>query len=142
MKSRWLVKTVFVAGTSLLLAVPALAAESFVNYPPGANGPNDTAMSFYYFGSEGDIGQFPGTVVQMSCTARPAPDAERECVDGFRPALLTPEAGIHPLIPGTKRAAAQLKSAYEQGKNVLIFGRLYTNSGAILAGDIRVEHGA
>jgi hypothetical protein len=135
-------KTVMVAATSLLLAVPALAAESFVNYPPGADGPNDPAMSFYYFGSEGDVGQFPGTVVQMSCAARPAPDAASECVGGYRPALLTPEAGIHPLIPGTRSAAEQLQSAYMQGKRVLIFGRLYTNTGAILAGDIRIERGA
>lgn len=125
---------------TLALAIPAYAAEVFT-YAPPASGPDQPALQMYYLGSVGHVGEFPGKLVQMSCDARPAPQAS-DCVAGYRAALETPDGSVHPLIPGNDRTAQKMESARVQGENVRVFGRVYNNTGSILAGDIRLERGS
>ncbi len=122
-------------------ALPAAAAQPDVPYAARATGPDNPAMRMYYLGSVGHVGEFPGTLVRMDCEQRPTPAADRECAGGQRIALQTSDGTVYALVPGSYQAAQQLESATDLHKKVHVFGRLYTDSDAILAAEIRAEQG-
>ncbi len=139
MNSRW-VSAVVSFAVVIIIGMSARGAEVVRNPAPAA-GPADPALRMYYLGSVGHVGEFPGRVVQMSCDAAVAPQANEQCLNGLRSALETPDGSVHPLVPGTDRVARSLQSARLHGRKVRVFGRVYTNSGSILAGVVRPEHG-
>jgi hypothetical protein len=116
---------------SALLGLVALCAASIA----GAQAAPDDPFARFYAGVDSDlmVGTFPGKLVCLGCDLG-GPGGKKQCgAVGHRHALAAEDGGmVHPLIPGTAEALAQINSNELHGKKVEVRGRYYPALGAIL----------
>jgi hypothetical protein len=92
------------------------------------------SMAWFYSGSSGRIGNYPGNLVCLRCDLKPGPGAMAQCKkEGHRHALSMDSDGmIHPLLAGTDQVLNQINSGQLHDKQVVVHGTYYPSTGAIL----------
>jgi hypothetical protein len=92
------------------------------------------SMARFYGGGGARTGDFPGRLVCLRCDLKPGPNAMSQCEKlGHHHALsMEMDAMIHPLLPGTEKTLKQINSGELHGKDVIVHGKYYANTGAIL----------
>lgn len=97
------------------------------------------AMSKFYSGPVGKVGNFPGRLLCLRCDIKPGPGAMSQCEkEGHHHALsMDGDLMIHPLLPATKEVQKQINSGELHAKDVVVHGKYYPATGAILSIELR-----
>lgn len=107
--------------------------------PPTGSSPS---LARFYSGPITSVGEFPGTLVRLSCDSNEGgnPKAEsKQQQDGYA-LMVDGDDAIHPLLPGTDEVRSQLNSVDLQGRNAIVYGKYYPSTGVIFAGRIGVRN--
>jgi len=106
-------------------------------------GADSSPMTKFYTGPMVNIGEFPGTLVRLSCdpngTAYDAPARDRP--GQYYALMVQGDTVLHPLLPGTPEVKQELNSVGLHGTDVAVQGKYYPSTGAILVSRI-VEAGS
>lgn len=130
---RWLIAAAVLVGAGAAYAADPHSVTPRV--PPGGD---QTSMSRFYTGPVSSIGTFKGKLVCLRCDLAHAPDGAAQCQkEGHRHALSMVDGSmIHPLVAGTDEMLKQINSSELHDKNVIVTGKYYPSTGAILVSSV------
>ncbi len=122
----------------LTASMPALAEEA--HSVDDVREGSLLSMTRFYTGSFAETGQFPGKLVCLRCDLSPSADATQCSKKGHRHALSMQEGGmVHPLVAGTKEVQDAINASSHHGKNVVVHGKYYSETGLIFVSKIDVQ---
>jgi len=135
---RLLLASVLVFG----LSTAARGAQLLSVAKPGAD--SNPPLAKFYAGSTVNVGEFPGTLVRLSCDSGGNSNAKaRRHESGPDYALVVQGDGVmHPLFPGTDEVRRQLNSLDEQETAAAVYGKYYPSTGAILVSRVMITNPA
>ncbi|MEO8605337.1 MAG: hypothetical protein ABI629_22400 [bacterium] len=130
---RWLIAAAVLFGASV-----ACAADPHSVTPSVPFAGHELSMSRFFSGPVSDIGTFNGKLACLRCDLAHGPDGAAQCQkEGHRHALSMQDGSmIHPLLPGTDEMRNQINSNELHDKTVIVTGRYYPITGAILVSSI------
>lgn len=143
MEAKPLRKTIAVMALATLAAGHSLSAQETHSAPGGRQGAGAPMAQFYTGPRNAQIGNFSGKLICLRCDIKPGPGAMKECAkEGHRHAL-SMDGGemIHPLLAGPKDVLEQINSGELHDKEVVVHGKYYPSTGAILADHIEIQVG-
>jgi hypothetical protein len=139
MKSHRSPHRVIVAGLIAAgIAAPVWGGE----YPQAVTTAPGSSLSTarFYTASMVNVGEFPGTLVRLSCAWNESGGAEAQGEQPHGYALVMDgDDTIHPLLPGTDEVRSQLKAVDLQGTAVAVHGKYYPSTGIIFVSRIAVR---
>ena len=134
-RSRMFVGALLAEGVAMLVtAGPARGGEKYSANALTSDG-STLSMSKFWSSQSGRTGAFPGKLVCLGCDLKPSRGAMAQCkTEGHRHALsMENDSMIHPLLAGTEQVLKQIDSGELQGKEVVVHGKYYPSTSAILA---------
>lgn len=98
------------------------------------------SLTGFYSGPVGNVGTFRGKLLCLCCDLGQDAEAAKKCdAHGHHSAIsLDGDALIHPLLPGTEEVSEQLNSNALHGKEVMITGKFYPNTGLVFVQSVRL----
>jgi hypothetical protein len=120
---------------------PALGGEHLRTPTTGAD--SSLSIARFYTASVVNVGEFPGTLIKLSCTPNESGDPgphERQRHDYAL--VVAGDDVIHPLLPGTNEVRRALSSGSLQGSEVAVYGKYYPSTGVIFVSRIAVRASA
>ena len=99
------------------------------------------SLTRYFAASPANVGQFPGTLVRLSCDASRSADPTQQSGQPRHDYALVLEGEdvVHPLVPGTDSVRRELDAAALHGADVLAYGKYYPSTGAIFVSDLEIR---
>jgi hypothetical protein len=117
---------------------PAAALNNPATQVPPSAKADPLTLSFYYIPPVGHLGDFPGTLVQLRCSAEPMLVRQDHCsARGTYQALKTAD-GVYVLVATNGTILRQLDS-HVDNKRVWVFGKYYPNEGIIYVSGITAQ---
>ena len=104
------------------------------SHPPG--GRASLAITKFYIGSLSSVGDFPGTLVRLSCRSDATDTSAPPCGQTDYALIVEGDEGVHVLVPGTDEVRRELESPVFQLTDVRVHGKYYPSTGAILVNRI------
>ena len=131
----------------LLLQSPASAQSSAAAAgtvkKPVATARDPLRTFKFYVGQIGHVGEFPGTLIDISCDNSAGPEAAKQCEHGSRyHALMTEDGVVYPLLSGSESVFRKLNDPAMTGKKVRVYGRVYPDVGMLFVSRVSLagEH--
>jgi hypothetical protein len=127
-----------VAATLTVVIAVALGGsargEDASSQPSG--GRSSLAITKFYIGSLSNVGDFPGTLVRVSCHSDATDSSTPGCGQSEHALIIEGDEGVHVLLPGTEEVRKELESPVLQQTDVRVYGKYYPSTGAILVNRI------
>jgi hypothetical protein len=138
MRYRHLQASMILAGAIALSIGSRAWGQERLTVAPGTD--SNLSMARFYTGSAVSVGEFPGTLVRLSCAPNGIPSASGQVgKPGHDYALVVRgENAAHPLLAGTNEARRELSSVDLHGTEVAVHGKYYPSTGVILVSSITV----
>ena len=108
--------------------------EDASSWPPG--GRTSLAITKFYVGSLSTVGDFPGTLVRLSCRSDAIDSSVPRCAQSEHALIVEGDEGAHVLLPGTDEVRRELESPVFEQTDVRVHGKYYPSTGAILVNRI------
>ena len=134
-RSRMFVGALLAVGVATLISAGVARGEEKHSADAATSEGSTLSMSKFWASETGRTGDFPGRFVCLRCDLKPGPGAMAQCEkEGHRHALsMESDSMIHPLLAGTEQVLKQINSGELHGKQVVVHGKYYPSTGAILA---------
>jgi hypothetical protein len=128
------VTAAMLTGVIAIALAGSARGEDASSLPSG--GRTSLAISKFYVGSLSTVGDFPGTLVRVSCRSDAIDASAQPCGQNEHALVIEGDEGVHVLLPGTDEVRSELESPVLQQTDVRVHGKYYPSTGAILVNRI------